>query len=89
MGEGNDLDDVRHQVGRRRWAIGVIVASLIGLVWSGAGALFSANPCGMFGDACADVGATGQGFGWFVLIALVCLVGAVVGVVLLESSRPD
>lgn len=82
-------DRGRRPGARRRWAIGVIAASLLGLVWAGAGALFSVNPCGMFGDACDDVGATGQGFGWFVLVALACLVGAVVGVALLESSRPD
>ncbi|MEJ7800309.1 MAG: hypothetical protein WKF60_07305 [Ilumatobacter sp.] len=31
-------------------------------------ALLTANPCGAFADACEDVGGTGDGFGWFVLI---------------------
>jgi len=49
----------------------------------------AANRCGAFGDACDEVGGTGQGFGWFVLPGVVCLIGVVVGIAMLESTRSD
>jgi hypothetical protein len=74
---------------RRLLGLVVIVISAFGVLFFSALALFSANPCGAFGDACDEVGGTGQGFGWFVLLLVTCLVGVVVGIAMLVSKRPD
>lgn len=74
---------------RRLGGIAVIVVSVLGALWFGLLALLSANPCGAFGDACDDVGGTGDGFGWFVMSVVLCLVGVVAGVMMIESARSD
>ena len=75
--------------GRRRLGIVLIVVSAGGTLWCSLLALLAANPCGAFGDACDEVGGTGQGFGWFVLLGVVGLIGVVVGIAILESTRSD
>ena len=74
---------------RRLPGLVVIVIAAFGVLMFSALALFSANPCGMFGDACEEVGGTGQGFGWFVLLGVASLIGVVVGIAMLESNRSD
>jgi hypothetical protein len=49
----------------------LIAISSGGVGWFSLSALFSANPCGAFGDACDEVGRPGQGFGWFVPLGIV------------------
>jgi hypothetical protein len=82
-------DSPRHRGDRRLPGLVVIVISAFGVLFFSALALFSANPCGAFGDACDEVGGTGQGFGWFVLLGVACLIGVVVGIAMLESNRSD
>lgn len=71
----------------RRRVIGaaLVALGLLGLPFAGLMALLTANPCGAFGDACEDVGGTGDGFGWFVLLGVVALV--VLGAAVMDSTR--
>ncbi len=79
----------RLRTDRRVAGILMIVVSACGVLFFSLLALLAANPCGAFGDACDEVGGVGDGFGWLALLVVACLIGIVVGIAMLASTRSD